>query len=212
MVRYLQGVGSKAPQVQALSYEELWRRRTLASGTYIFTDLERMQPGARSRALSLWKRLERAPVETRLLNHPARALRRYDLLRKLHEDGINDHCVYRPHEAGRARFPVFLRRERLASGSLTPLLWTRAEILQAIRTTCRRGHPLHDLLVVEFCDTVGEDGLYHKYGAYIVGDRIVPRVVDFDTRWVVKSPGLDEPTEAQLRVEAEYLESNPHEQ
>ena len=212
MLRYLQGLPSGAPQVQALSYDELWRRRGLASGTYVFTDFEQMRPSGIALALALWERLEGAPIETRLLNHPGRVLRRYRLLRELHAHGINDHRAYRLHEARGARLPVFLRHERVnEERSFSELLWSRGEVLRAARAATRRGYSPRDLLVVEFCDTGDGDGVYHKYGAYIVGDRIVPRLVDFDRHWVVKSPGLAEPTEAQLRLEREYLETNPHE-
>jgi hypothetical protein len=137
-------------------------------------------------------------------------LRRYELLRKLHAEGINDHGAFRLREAGRARYPVFLRRARLQDSIVSPLIRSQGELLHAVRAASRRGHPLHDLIVVEFCDTGDEDGVYGKYGACLVGDRVVPKMIDFDTQWVVKSPGLDEPTEAHLQAEVEYLETNPH--
>jgi hypothetical protein len=52
-------------------------------------------------------------------------------------------------------------------------------------------------------------GLYRKYGAFIIGNRVFPKSVQFSRHWVQKSQALKEPE--LLREEIEYVEQNPHE-
>ena len=199
-----------ASQVSVLGYDELWHLEQFTAGTYIFTDLERLSDRERQHAAEVWDRLEQSALETRMLNNPHRVLGRYELLRTLRANGTNRWTAYRLHEAADARFPVFVRREHEHSGSLTRLLWSRAEVARAVAWLWQRGEPLHDLLVVEFCDTAERHGAYSKYGAYVVGKRIIPRSMAFDVNWVVKPGKAPPPSAAQLRVEAEYVETNPH--
>jgi hypothetical protein len=199
-----------ASQISVLRYDELWQREQFTTGTYVFTDFERLSARDRQRAGEIWDALARSPLETRILNDPNRVLGRYQLLRALAANGTNPYAAYRLHEAAAARFPVFLRREHEHSGSLTRLLWSRAELARAVAWLWQRGEPLHDLLAVEFFDTADGDGAYSKYGAYIIGDRIIPRSISFDVNWVVKPGKAPPPNAAQLRVEARYIEANPH--
>ena len=212
MIRgHLEGWGAAlASQVSVLRYDELWDREQFAAGTYVFSDFERLSDRELQRAGEVWDSLERSPVETRMLNNPHRVLGRYDLLRSLSANETNPFSAYRLHEAAAARFPVFVRREHEHSGSLTRLLWSRAELARAVAWLWQRGEPLHDLLVVEFCDTADAHGAYRKYGAYVIGNRIIPRSLAFDVNWVVKPTKAPPPSAAQLRLEAQYIDTNPH--
>ena len=77
------------------------------------------------------------------------------------------------------------------------------------------GVPLSLVLVTEFSDIRSPDGLYRKYGVYIVGDRIIPRHLYFSNHWNVKDvrtgipPEIDEAS--LFAEELEYLHGNPHE-
>lgn len=51
------------------------------------------------------------------------------------------------------RFPVFIRSERSRDGALSPLLDSQREVETWIGRAIALGRPLHDLMVVEFCDT-----------------------------------------------------------
>jgi len=57
-------------------------------------------------------------------------------------------------------------------------------------------------------DTSSDDGLYRKYAAYIVGDRIIPADVIVEHDWHVKGNGIG----AQDLVDAEldYIGADPH--
>jgi hypothetical protein len=202
---------SAAERVRVFQFEELRSWEAFPSATYIFTALETLNASQLRWATELWERLSEAPARVRLLNDPRRVLGRYELLRLLHERGVNSHRAYRLHEAHRARFPVFLRRERRHWG-ITRVLWSRHDLARAVVWAARKGWPLNDLLVVEFIDTVDEDGLYHKYGAFFVGGRVVPGSLVFRSDWMVKSTRREEiPVSKHLELEDSFVEANPHE-
>jgi len=179
-------------------------------GAYIFADLERLSPRELQKAAIAWHALSDAGAGIRLLNHPGRSMRRYELLRTLHERGINHFNAYRLTEARwPTRYPVFLRREDEHSGAMSPLLRTRGELEAALDGLHRKGEVRDGLMIVEFCDTADADGIYRKYGAFVVGDRVFASGVQFSRHWVQKRRDLSEPE--MLREQRLYLEENPHE-
>jgi hypothetical protein len=159
-----------------------------AGGVYVFSDLDRLTAGERAALAPIHARL------TRTLNDPARSLLRYELLRELHVRGINRFNAYRTGEAP-VRFPVFLRPD---TGFLNdpPRLLNSVDAIPG------------DQIAVEFCDTADAGGVYPKYGAFVVGERIVPRHLFFSKDWLVKSPDIAGP--AELEEELDYVRSNPH--
>jgi hypothetical protein len=196
-----------AGRVVLRSYERTLGARRLPRATYVFADLERLAPADAERAAALWERLR--GLGCRLLNHPTRSLRRYELLRTLHERGINRFDVYRVAEGRQpARYPVFLRGENDHGGARTPLLHTPAALRAALAELDRAGTSPEDTLIVELCDTADAAGLYRKYAAFRVGDRIIPRHLFFRDAWMAKGPNRFEPE--LLAEERAYLETNPH--
>jgi hypothetical protein len=159
-----------------------------AGGIVIFSDLDRLTPQERAALAPVHARQARA------LNHPTRSLLRYELLRALHARDINAFNAYRTGETP-VRFPVFLRPESGFINDPPPLMDSVAAI--------PAGH-----IAVEFCDTADAGGIYRKYAAFVVGERIVPRHLFFSRDWLVKSPDLVGP--AQLEEELAYARSNPH--
>ena len=192
--------------IRVLSYEELACAGHLEGGTYIFADLD--VAGARTRAIArlVRDRLDAAPIPTRVLNDPSRSRDRLELLTALAGSGLNEYRAYRLEDAGRARFPVFVRSVRDHSGSIGDLAWTWDD-LRAQVAVARLRSRARDLIVVEFVETRAADG-YRKYAAFRVGDRIVPRHLIFGPDWLLKDPtDIDAD---KLREEREYLERNPH--
>lgn len=190
-------------------YESLDLRRRLRAHAFIFTDLERLTPGQCEAAERLAERIESSGG--RILNRPARVLRRFELLRALHERGQNPFNVHRI--AGSAlpattplnyRFPVFIRDENEHTGALTPLLHDVDELQSALRSLGGG----RNLLVVEYCETRAEGRLYRKYAAMRVADRFVPRHVLFGEDWVNKRPAVV--TEHTIAEEREFLRDFPH--
>jgi hypothetical protein len=201
-------VGPSHPLIKILPYETL--PSILPRGTYIFADLERLTSAQTALAGEVWNQLAAAGDGIRLLNHPLRATRRLALLQVLHEAGRNDFRAFRATDRrADPRFPVFVRRESEHEGSFTALLRDQTEVDQAIVRLLLTGVEVDDILIVEFCDT-SRNGLFRKYSAFRVGDRIVPRHLMFSQKWVLKVPDLLDTS--KIEEEREYLESNPHEQ
>jgi len=211
MVReYLDSWGRElAGSITPLTYDDVFHCRTLRTGTYIFSDVERLQPTDAERAARV-----RAALSTaghRVLNHPLRSMRRYELLRTLHREGLNQFDVYRVRDNERPRrFPVFLRIENDHGGSLTDLLPTPAALDDALRELRQRGQRNEDLLITEFCDTADHQGVHRKYSAFMIAGRIVPGHIFYAREWLVKFPVLLEPE--MLAEEQRYVETNPHEE
>jgi hypothetical protein len=202
-----------AGRVTILSYEQIFSRlpAALPPGTYIFTCLGRSlgsrNPPSRSRQLVSQLRSELANRYGPgcALNDPASSLNRIELLHLLSKRGINAFGIYRAGEIPEpGHFPVFLRPASGSQWQPLPLLQDREEYRQALA----QAPSLDDQIVIEFCDTRDHLGIYRKYGAFVIGDRIVPRHLFFSREWLVKSADLTGPD--QLAEEMAYLESNPH--
>lgn len=211
MAAYLESWGGElARQLQIVPYGSLMGNREFPAGTYVFSDLERLPTVQRALLADVRDQLLRASAPIRLLNDPGRTLRRFGLLRQLHARGSNRFTAYRPDEPGRPwRYPVFVREENEHTGSLTGVLRDEGELGQALLGLIMQGYDPGALLVVEFCDTADGDGVYRKFSAFRVGDRILPRHVLFSRSWVVKDLDLLEPHHLEeLRA---YCRTNPHE-
>jgi hypothetical protein len=196
--------------IQVRGYHELAGLQSLPGGTYIFSDLERLTPALALLAAEVWKQLQAAGSYVRLLNHPTRVLRRMDLLQTLHASGRNQ---FQAHHVinGRAqvRFPAFLRCANDHDGSRTDLLHTPEAVDANIHAALCYGHDPRELILIEFCNTSDEDGIHHKYAAFRVGDKIIPRHLIFSRKWMLKYPDLLDGN--KLAREMEYLKTNPHE-
>lgn len=195
-----------ASRVQILSYEQLPALTHYRRGTFIFADIEVLSSSQALMAADIWAKLHGHGC--RLLNHPVRTMRRYQLLRTLHARRENQFQIYRLTDTVcPARFPVLLRLEK-EHRPFTDLLRNQGELDRAMLGLLVRGYPLRDALMVEFCDTSDDSGLFRKYSAFIVGDQIVPRHLVFSNRWLQKTPDLLD--DAKLREEHDYLTTNPH--
>jgi hypothetical protein len=169
-----------------------------------------MGPTERSVAAAVHQAL--ASDGNRVLNHPNRVLNRYDLLRVLHEHKLNEFRAARATDSyGHLRYPVFIREEHRHTGTLSPLLPDPFSVERALARLAFRGRQRGQLLIVEYCDTRGGDGLYRKYSAFRIGDQILPRHLHVSTGWVSKSD-TSLVNNAILREEAQYFERNPHEE
>jgi len=198
-------------RLRLLSYEDAFRLKALPVGTYIFTDLDRLDSEQTERAAILWEALQNSGHDLRILNHPVRSMRRYELLRQLKERGINDFDVCRLTDRRPLRFPVFIRRETEHLGSLTALLRSPDELEAAIEALVASGANRDDKLIVEYREVADSRGLYHRYGAYIIGGRISAGNLFFSRDWVVKSP-LPEFSHGEfLAAATQYIATNPHE-
>ncbi len=199
-----------AERLQVCDYADLTAHQELRGNTAIFSDLEASGPATLAVATAVHGQLAAAGV--RVVNDPQRSLRRYDLLTTMHAEGINAFRAVRPKAALEAlRYPVFVREERDHSGPLTDLLASPAQARRALRrlTSPLHGYRRDELLVVEFCDTAGSDGIFLGYAAFRVGDRIFPRWRYRCRHWVAKARWrLIDAT--SVREEAAYRDEHPH--
>jgi hypothetical protein len=199
-----------AEHVEIIHYEDL-PGRELSLGTYIFSALDHLTPGGRRFVCELIDQLRHPSVRSRVLNDPARVLKRYELLSALHAQGLNRHGVMRATDVTpNVRFPVFVREESEHNGSLTPLLTDRAALQRALGRLVLKGYRLRDLLVVEYCETGNARGRYHRYSAFVVGERIIARELMVGDGWMLKSHG-NAPSAAEIDEENAYVLGNPHE-
>ncbi len=209
-------LGPAAQHVEILSYERAVLRSEWQVGTVIFSDLERFYSTQFREVTELYRRLGATGGRVHLVNSPSRTLGRYGLLRRLREDDVNTFDVYRADEQRTPKqFPVFLHGERDHRGPMSGLLNDQAALDRTVSRLADAGLPLSLILVTEFSEVRSPDGLYRKYGVYIVGDRIIPRHLYFSNHWNVKDfrtgipPEIGE--ETLFAEELDYLHGNPHE-
>ena len=216
-----------AAHVRLVDYDSFFRLETLPGGAVILTDFDRLSSAALARAAAyhaflsrdLNRDLSRDASPVRVLNDPARSLQRFELLRRLHENGTNQFNVYRLDEShAGCRFPVFIRRERSHLPVLTGLIGNAAELARAIRAIRRRNAwrffsrarlDLADLMVVEFLHAPGKDGRFRKYGVYKVGDVLYAQHCFIRDQWHVKGPAVSL-DDADRREHREFVAANPH--
>lgn len=223
--KYLAGEGSVlAERMRVVLYRELAQMERLPLGTWIFTEPDQLDASRRELARHVRERLHGAGA--RVMNDPTRVLLRGDLLRAASDAGVNEHRAWLASDvvmnspssgdrnadtvsADALRYPVFVRYANEHAGNLTALLDSPRALSNALVELGAGGAKRADLLVVEFCDTKDENGLFRKYAAYKVGDVVLPRSVECATEWMVKWQGRIFDRE-RAEDEIRYCETNPH--
>jgi hypothetical protein len=191
-------------------YEYLGTNLALPRGPHVFSAVDQLTPSQREAAGAMADQLAASDPSVRVLNHPARVLLRPDLLRALARQDLNDYAVHRADRSETVtRFPVFVREAHRHTGSATGLIHSPRDLQHALAALRLRGYRIHDLLVVEYCDTADAGGIYRKYAAIRVGDAIVPAHMMAGTQWMVKSSG-DTPTVELAKESLWYVDENPH--
>lgn len=167
------------------SYERLFRQKELRSGTWVFTDHERLSHFEIALAAGVANRLERGGA--RVLNHPARVLGRHDLLKALHAAGINCFSAWRCESQPRPNaFPVFIRNEFDHLSADFELIADQPALEATLSRMKANGIPLAGKLVIEYAGQEVSPGVWQRFATYRVGDRLIAHhnVVDF--RWAAK--------------------------
>lgn len=207
---YLEHWGRElASNIRVLLYEQLLETATFEPGSYLFTTFDEVTPSMGRYIDALAARFVETPG-VRVLNDPARVVRRFDLHAKLWEAGRNRFRSRRvTADLADVRYPAFLRAERSHDGALSPLLHSAPEVEAWIGRVLALGRRLDDLMVVEFCDTADSDGFYRKYAAFNVDGTIVPRSLSCGREWMLKFAGT-ELSMAMAQEELDYVNGNPH--
>jgi len=195
--------------LKLLSYEDLFKLRATVGGTYIFSDIERLNPDNAKTACQIWTELAAYLGPSRLLNHPTRSMKRYELLRGLYQRDVNAFNVYRLTECRTPeRFPVFIRDENEHGQIHSGLLKNSEELEKAIEKMLRDGAVRDNKLIVEFCGASDARGAYRKYEAFFIGGQILPQHIKYSSDWIVR---LSEPHLKKCDEELIYIHENPHE-
>jgi hypothetical protein len=210
MERFLAQVAQDiSGSVTVIPYERLLGSVTLDAGPCIFADVDVLGPRLRMLASALHSELA-GRTDVLLMNDPLRSLGKYSLLRLLHEQGINSHNVYRFDDVEKVTFPVFLRFVDDHNGPRSPLLHTRTELRKALHRSMRMGKAGR-IIVTEFTDVSDEEGIFRKYAAFKVGERIIPRHMFAGRDWVQKEPKNALLDKRFVEEEASYVRENRHE-
>jgi hypothetical protein len=192
--------------IKPMTYGQLWQARELPKATYIFSDFERMTPEMRRMAAGYADQLR---PYGRILNEPAKVKSRYELLRELHQQGVNDFRAYRIDEIPkRAAYPLFVRPENDHKGPRSELLYGPNEVTRACLELVSQGFEYSKLIAVEFMAEVDHRGLFHRHGTHNLGGEIVPQVLTYSKDWCVKGLGVRSKEIAQEEVR--YNRENPH--
>lgn len=212
MRSYLESRGAAlASRISIVSYDSLFAGARLPErgAAYIFSDLDRLSDTGRAALGPLHDHLVRLCGAGNVLNDPRRSLLRLELLQTLYRLGINDFNAWRLSDPARPwRYPVFVREEAGFQHAQLPLLRSAEEYEAAIRALRLRNAALEGLIAVEYCDSADARGVFRKFGAFIVGGRIVPRHVYFSRNWMVKHADLADP--ALIAEERAFVDGNPH--
>jgi hypothetical protein len=108
------------------------------------------------------------------------------------------------------RYPVFLRGENDHCGSISELIHDAISLDSYLKKTLAESESnraSESILIVEFCAEPDDNGNFVKYGAYRVGDFIIPAHRLESAHWCVKYSLINE---AVAKANLEYAQSNPH--
>jgi hypothetical protein len=189
-------------------YERLFQRRRLPAGTWIFTDHERLSAYELDLAARVAARLEKGGA--RILNHPARVLRRFDMLAALKQAGINQFSAWRAETLPRPHsFPVFIRNEYDHDAADPALIADQAALDSRLAELQARGHSLVGKLVVEYSGEEVCPGVWQRLQTYFIGGAVIAHTNVIDFRWHVKDAG--ELKRVESHPQFERFLANEHE-
>lgn len=198
------------PEHRIWSYDALFRAKKLPHATWVFTDFDRLSTWELELAAHAYRELESGGM--RVLNDPALAVGRFDLLVSLRLLGRNDFSVWRAAQRDAVdRFPVFLRTEAAHRGPMTDLIPDAQALDRAVDKALSDGYPLRDLMVVEYCAQPLPSGVFRKRAAFRVGDRVLGTLAVHDTNWSAKYGQLGVADESLYREEWESFDRCQHE-
>ena len=200
-------------EIQCKNYSWLLGKKKSPKGTYIFTDLERMDLWELRVYGELFHHFNNSGAAYRAINNPAKMMNRRVLLRALYLEGINDFNAYSLVEKTTPKkFPVFLRREYDHGVPLTGLLENKEELKKAIKKLQANREPIDGVLIVEYCAEPIEATLFRKLQCYRVGDEVIFHHCSYEHSWFVKYGVKNTATDALDQDEYKMVRNNAFEQ
>ncbi|MEX0970335.1 MAG: hypothetical protein WD046_07830 [Paracoccaceae bacterium] len=197
------------PQLRQWSYERLFRTRLFARATYVLTDFDRLKVADIEAAARFYDALQARGL--RVLNDPRQFLPRDMLLRHLHRCGVNSFDIWRPGDGETpTRYPVFLRTIAAHRGALSELLDSAGQAETALREALAAGHPIADLVFVEYVGQPTAAGKFEKRAAHMLGDEIFAAPTANQAHWMAKFGEKGAGTPEGYRQELDETRAYPH--
>jgi len=192
-------------------WDTVFASDTLAHGTWVLTDFERLPPSALVAAGKVCRTLKAAGC--RVLNDPARWLPRADLMRALEVEGVNTFRCWRPAaQDWPDRWPVFLRRASGHTGPASDLLRSLDEARAALEAALDEGLPISDLIFVEYAaEPVPDRRYFRKSAAFRAGAQVLRAISVHGDDWLLKRGTSEHATEADYAEERAEMDAYPHE-
>jgi hypothetical protein len=210
MRRLISSAGHVLPVLRMETYQSIFRRLTFPASTLVFADFEYLNGMEMMAAADIAEAAKRANPNVPILNHPATVLERFALLRRLHIRGLNPVEVSRLEQDERpTRYPVFIRMEDGFWGPETKLLENSRQLEEAIAVLQGSAKPMKRRIAVSFEADRDPNGYYRKYGAFRIGDAIVPQHILRSIDWNVKSSASSTDPDF-AREELAFVKGNPH--
>lgn len=201
----------RVPYLRPISYEELFSRRSVPRGNYIFTDYDRLTHYEIQCLAGIADALKSADPSIRIYNDPRRVLERVALLKKLRQEGINDFDVTRIDLGEKpSAYPVFIRCEDDCNRPDTGLLNSEAEFDTAVADMAARGVPLKRRIAVQYSAERSPDGFFRKYGAIRLGGTIFPQHILRNTDWYVKRGQIERDAQSEAEFVALFDDFTAH--
>lgn len=180
-------LGATVPRCTVQNYDQFLRRKDVTCGVYIFTDMERLAPHELRLVAEAYNALA-GDGRCRVLNNPARVMGRYELLRKLRQEGVNEFDVIRADECRwPSTYPVFIRYEHDHNRPLsTNLIHDRQELTVTLENTRAAGISLRGLLIVGYAAEAFDGPWFRKFNTFRVGSEVFAHHIVVEYSWVVK--------------------------
>lgn len=195
-------------RLKVLFYDDLPGRMFLPTGTYVFSDLERLGDAGLELAAAVWHQLG-DNGSSRRINDPRRVPRRQDLLSRLSDSGQNRFRVFSVSaDLAPLRYPASVESIGGAGAGLRESVHDAAELRRAVWKGLLLGYPKRELLAIERHDAGDRGGVFRRYTADFIGDRVLARALRHSLNPQFKGDDL---CDRRFRREREaFLATNPH--
>lgn len=190
-----------AVKLRVIDYGSLFKLKRFPTGSYIFTDRERLDVWQQQAASIIYDHLNQYPEVYRVYNNPAKMLSKMGVLRLLYTEKINSfNCYSVVEKSNPNQFPVFLKTEYEHKQPLTKLLKNQQELDHEIRAIQQTHIPLDGIIITEYCSTPYRGDVFRRLSSYIINDNISFAGSVHEKSWCVKYGA------PALVGNAEYLE------
>jgi hypothetical protein len=204
------GFAAHGMTLQTWAWADMLKAETLPCGLWVLTDFDRLPAWWIEVAAHRAGLLRAAGVP--VLNDPRDFVHRAAFLRRMYRAGLNSFDCWCPALGEMPdRFPVFLRTILAHRGTLTDLLPDAAAAAAALQEARAAGHPVGNLVFIEYRAAADATGVFRKLAAYRVGDRIIPALSVNDRGWHAKYGTVGAASDAQYAAERAAIVASPHE-